>query len=411
MSRWFEKNGTLKIISVIFAVILWMYAVDELNPETTRLVNQVPVEVINESQLAQQQMILVEDPQRTVNLRLRGRSNVIRQINPANIRATLDLGAIDRTGRQQAKLSISGVDGLGRDIRLVTSPEIEINVNAVIRKEVPLVIAFVDGEDLEAYQVHEPVIQPETILVTGAESLVRLIVQGVVEINLRNSYSISQSFPIRLVDDEGRTIESKFIQLEQAYALVRVDIYPRKSVQVEASLAGSPADGFEISEIEITPRNITVNGDAAVLENLRRLPTTLIDVQGARRDIITTVYLQELEGIYIDPSEPVQISVVVRIQETTIMREFVLDDISFLGLPEGWIISHEPQSFVVTIKGLYTRITPLTEDSLRLSVNVSDLEPDTYVLPVLAHLPDGVEAEGVPATLTVTLIAPEEVSE
>lgn len=411
MSRWFEKNGTLKIISVIFAVILWLYAVEELNPETTRLVNQVPIEVINEGQLTQRQMILVEDPQRTVNLRLRGRTRVIRQINPANIRATLDLGAIDRVGRQQATLSISGVEGLGRDIRLVSPPEIEININAIIRKEVPLVIAFINGEDLAEFHIHEPVIQPETVMVAGAESLVRRIVQGIVEVNLHNGNSISQSHLIRLVDEEGRTIESKFIQLEQAYALVRVDIFPRKAVRVEANLAGTPADGFEITDIEIMPRTITVNGDAAVLENLRRLPTTLIDVQGARRDINTTVYLQEIEGIYIDPSQPVQVSVVVRIQETAISRDFVIDDIHFVGLPEDWTVLYEPQSFTITLQGLYTRITALTEDSIRLSVDVSALEPNTHVLPVVAQLPEGVEAQGIPDTLSVTLIAPEEVPE
>jgi hypothetical protein len=46
-SRLLKNNLSLKIISVIVAIILWLYAVSELNPETTKPINDIPVEIIN----------------------------------------------------------------------------------------------------------------------------------------------------------------------------------------------------------------------------------------------------------------------------------------------------------------------------------------------------------------------------
>ena len=46
-SNFLKNNLSLKIISVIVAIILWLYAVSELNPETTKTITDVPVEVIN----------------------------------------------------------------------------------------------------------------------------------------------------------------------------------------------------------------------------------------------------------------------------------------------------------------------------------------------------------------------------
>ncbi len=55
-SRFFQNNLSLKIVSVIIAIILWLYAVSELNPETTISVTDVPVIIENEDVLNKKQL-------------------------------------------------------------------------------------------------------------------------------------------------------------------------------------------------------------------------------------------------------------------------------------------------------------------------------------------------------------------
>ncbi len=402
MTRIFERNGTLKIISVVFAIILWIYAVSDLNPETTLSVNIRSIDIINEDNLSDREMILAGDPQKQINLRLRGLTNDIRRVNSANIKATLDLSIIDRVGSQDVELVI---EGLPRDIRLDRVYTVPIIIDAIITKEVPVTIEFI-GDQREGYYMHPPVFRPEHIMVSGAESLVKKVIQGVVKKDI--SEPMEQSLPIFLVDAEGRTIESKFVRLEQSFALVSVGIYPKKDMPVEANLVGKPADGFEVTGIEIRPQSIAVNGEQSALEKLKKLPTTLVDIQGARSDINTTVTLQKIEGIYIDPSEPSEVSIIVRIQEMTVEKDITIETINVLNLSEDLTATFEPETVILQVQGLYTLIQPLTGQSIPLSMDLAGLEPGTHALPVFAQIPIGVEVTGLPETITVTIDITEE---
>lgn len=62
MSRIMDRNGVLKIVSVIIAFILWLYAVSELNPEVTRPLSDIEIEIENEEILINKGFTLVKDP-------------------------------------------------------------------------------------------------------------------------------------------------------------------------------------------------------------------------------------------------------------------------------------------------------------------------------------------------------------
>ena len=49
MTSRFSKNLALKIISVIFAIILWLVAIRDQNPEISRSYENIPVEIVNEA--------------------------------------------------------------------------------------------------------------------------------------------------------------------------------------------------------------------------------------------------------------------------------------------------------------------------------------------------------------------------
>ena len=91
----------MKIISVIVAIILWLYAVSELNPETTKTITDVPVEVINMDALNEKNLTLLDDPVSSISIRIRGLVNDIRKVNISNLKAVLDLSEIDWTGTRQ----------------------------------------------------------------------------------------------------------------------------------------------------------------------------------------------------------------------------------------------------------------------------------------------------------------------
>ena len=94
-SRLLKNNLSLKIISVVVAIILWLYAVSELNPETTKTFNDIPIEIINMNVLNEKNLTLAENPEQIITVRIRGLANDIRKVNISNLKAVLDLSEID----------------------------------------------------------------------------------------------------------------------------------------------------------------------------------------------------------------------------------------------------------------------------------------------------------------------------
>ncbi|HHU48695.1 MAG: YbbR-like domain-containing protein [Caldicoprobacterales bacterium] len=392
-SRLLKNNLSLKIISVIVAIILWLYAVSELNPETTKSINDIPVEIINEEILNERNLTLAEDPASSITVRIRGLANDIRKVNISNLKAVLDLGDIDWTGTQQVALDIEGL--LPREVKLDKIPEISVTIDKVTSKLIPVVVELT-GQSEQGYHVHEPTVEPSTITVYGAQSLVESVVQGVVQLNLDKAVStIDQSLLIKLVDAEGRTVESKYLNMRQSSALVTIPIYPVKTMAVKANVIGEPANGFVVDSISMDIEQIAVNGYASVIEKISSLSTEPINIQGAVDDVRAKVNILLENGIFLEPGQPASVNVVVNISETTINTNLVVEQIELQNVPEGYEATVDTSAITIQIAGPFTVINGITAQDLapavdlsRLSPQGGALEPGQYQLPLIFKVPD-----------------------
>jgi YbbR domain-containing protein len=395
-SRFLTSNLSLKIISVIAAIILWLYAVSELNPETTKTINDIPVEIINMDALNEKNLTLAEDPASSISIRIRGLVNDIRKVNTSNIKAILDLGEIDWTGTNTVPLNVEGL--LPREVKLDKIPEIPVTINRITSKLVPVVVELT-GKSEDGYYVHEPIVEPRQITIYGAESLVDSVVQGVVRINLDKDVStIEQSLMIKLVDGEGNIIESKYLNMKQSSALVTIPIYPLKTVDVRANIIGEPAEGFVIDKISVNPPQVSVNGFASIIERLSYLTTEAIDIQGAVGNIEKKVDIVLDNGIYLVPGQPSSVNIIVNISETTIETTLTLDQVELQNVPEGYEAELDNPPITVQLRGPYTKVNTLNPQNLSPAVDLSELitedgvlEPGQYELPLKINVPDQIE--------------------
>jgi YbbR domain-containing protein len=408
-SRFFQNNLTLKIISVIIAIILWLYAVSELNPEVTKNISDIPVTVMNEDALNGLQLTLAEKPADSITIRIRGLVNDIRKVNTANLKAVLDLKTVDWTGTRQVELNIEGL--LPREVKLDKIPEISLTVDKVISKTVPVTVDRT-GSGAKGYFVHPESVEPQTIGIYGAQSLVDSIVKGIVQVNLNNDEStIDQSLPIKLVDAANRVISSDYLNLRQGFATVRIPIYPVKSLAVKANITGVPANGFVVEGVDVNPGELTVNGYASVIEKLSSLNTEPVDITNAAEDVQITANIKEIEGLYLEPGQPSEIGIVVHIRETSIDKTITLNQINIKNIPAGFQAEIVSPAVTVQLKGPFTVVNPLTAQGLNPFVDISQINPGEaglvpgqYELPLSIAVPQGAETTGMSAdTVTVNI--------
>ncbi len=412
ISKFIKNNLSLKIISLIVAIILWFFAISELNPERTQNMANIPVEIINMDQLNRRNLTLVEDPSSVVTIRIKGLVNDIRRVNDGSLKAILDLGDIDWTGTQNVELDIVGLPP--RELSLERDPVVSVTINKIISKPIPVEIE-VTGNGSDGYYVHEATAEPPSVTIYGAQSLVDSVVQGVVKVKLdKDEGTIKQSLPIELLDSAGNIVKSEYLNLRQESTMVTIPIHPIRTLNIRANIVGKPADGFFVDDITIDPSQVTINGYASIVNRLSILLTDPIDIHDADEDVHASVSLVREDGVYLEPGQPSLVNVVVHISETTIEKEIALTEIELRNIPEGFgAATEEGLSIPVQIKGPYTLVNPLIAQNLVPYIDLSlidteaeGFEPGVFELPLVINTPEGTEiTRGSNGTISVILQA------
>ena len=402
MNRETTKKGNwpAKIISIIFALILWFIAIGEENPEVPKSYGNIPVRIRNESHLDSKELSLVYDIEEPMTIRLRGRAKDLYRIEEDKIKGYIDLSDIDKPGEQKVQIDIEGIP---MGIRLEKQPERTILVDKKTSKQVPVEVD-IKGREAADYQMQPYTLKPDKVAVSGPESLVDKVVRGRVSLDLKQSKStIEQSLSIKLLDENDQHIASKFLSLDQDFAIVTVPIYPKKDLDIEAAISGKPAEGYEIEGIEVQPKDITVSGSEKLLKDMESISTELIDINNANADVKRTVKLQKYEDIYLDPAQPSEVSVVIRIRKVEVEQELSEKvDIQNLSVDRRARLSADQVSIV--IKGHKPVIDGIKDDMVKVYVDLDGVSRGERSLPLKVNVPEGVEVISMdPKEITVNV--------
>lgn len=93
-------------------------------------------------------------------------------------------------------------------------------------------------------------------------------------------------------------------------------------VDVEPHLRGRPADGFVVGEVTVSPEQVRLRGPASFLEDMTRVDTAPISLDGITEDLTIQLPLGNLRA-FVETAVDTQILVTVAIEQDTDVAEFV----------------------------------------------------------------------------------------
>lgn len=91
--------------------------------------------------------------------------------------------------------------------------------------------------------------------------------------------------------------------LPSAMRFVLDEVATRK-VEVDATLVGDPAPGFEVASVTLDPAVVEVSGPRVVLADLPSIATKPIDVSGLAADTIVDVSIDPPRGVFVADDAP-----------------------------------------------------------------------------------------------------------
>lgn len=162
MFKLLTENWTLKLISLIFALILWVFIMGERRLEVGY---RVPLELQN---IPVGLMVANEVPS-LVDVRVSGPRTLLMKVSPNDISITVDLTdlqpGLTTFKRLEERLNLPS----GLRVTRLSPSFIDLKLERIKQKLVPVKISLT-GEPLHGYQVGSVKAMPARVIVEGAET-------------------------------------------------------------------------------------------------------------------------------------------------------------------------------------------------------------------------------------------------
>ncbi|OHE58820.1 MAG: hypothetical protein A2Z47_10140 [Thermodesulfovibrio sp. RBG_19FT_COMBO_42_12] len=160
------ENAFLKFASLFFAIILWFYITPISMRDTIEVNYVLPLELKN----IPEEMMVIGRFEDRINVRLRGRQNVLRDIDPTQLSVSLDLSKVKAGGRFYTidNSNINIPPGTNMDVIRIEPKKIKIDVVNSLRKDVKVQIN-IKGRPERGYKLSRISINPPQVTVEGSE--------------------------------------------------------------------------------------------------------------------------------------------------------------------------------------------------------------------------------------------------
>lgn len=306
MDRLFNNNTTLKLMSVLLAVILWFQVAGEL-PQTQRMVRGVRV---NMRSLPENLAVADIEPE-TITVYVRGRGQGFYQLSKEDFEAQVDL-----SGAHAGRLSYV-VDRVevpkGVTLADFQPGEVIVRTEPVVEREIPVTVA-VRGKPASGYRVGLAKSAPLRVVVRGTERVVGSVrsVRAAIDIEGETS-PVETDRPVTVLDADGDPVQGVTVSPKRVTVIVPVtENVVSRSLRVRPSVTGEPAKGYAISQVSTTPAEVVVKASEVALRRLTELATQPVVVDGATGDVYLNTSLVLPEGFEV-VGESADIDVTVQI--------------------------------------------------------------------------------------------------
>jgi YbbR domain-containing protein len=316
--------------------------------------------------------------------------------------ATIDLAGVqDKVGVVSVPINVTSQDPRVRVLGFEpTFATIEID-HVVPRPDVPVKVVHPPVPD--GLTLGPVTVDPPTVLVTGAASIVAKVVAVRADVVIGSTgIDIDQDVQLIPIDKLGNALSP--LDVTPATARVTIPVFSdrqSRTLPVNPIVTGTPAAGFEIEAITVQPQVALVAGDADQLATLTRVDTDPISVTGVSADEVVVVGLALPTGVVAVGEESISVSIKVR--PVTATRTFEAG-LKLVGARNDLTYSLGTDRVLVTIGGSTADLDRLEGAALVMDLDVAGLKAGVHDVPVTANLPAGTTLVAAsPPTIAVTI--------
>lgn len=268
-----KRKAVYMALSVLVAVIIWIFVDVSAGRTVTVEVENVPIEFVWETTLTDRGLMVLDEGTDTSvsSVTLQGTRWNIGKLDKSQLRVQVDLSGVTTTGVQRLSCTIRYPQGYPTGLlQHVDSSTymVKVNIGELNSKEIEIRPVYV-GSVAEGCTAGELVLSPSTLEIRGQAEDIDPVSYAQVTINLDNADStVSELLDYQLYDENDVLIENAGIHTSAEKVQVTLPVNTAKELELTINFVEAPGASVDNLDWEITPKRITVYGDA---EKLRKI--------------------------------------------------------------------------------------------------------------------------------------------
>ena len=400
-----NKNLSLKLATIVVAVLLWSYVMSEVNPIIRKEFKNITVNYLNVQSLERQGLVIMSPESAKVNVEITGKKKEVDNVLISNIYAEVDLTGYGE-GQVRVPISVKLLNNTADvSVTRISPQEVLFTLEKTITKEITITPETI-GEMAEKYVVGDIISEPETIIIRGPRSWVNEVDKAVATVDVTNkTRDFSDTVPIKLLNSEDEEVVG--VEKEPSFAKLTVPILQIKELPIELIIEGDAPENTSITNILLNPSTIQVKGYEQDLNSLENIKTKPVDINQLLEANEMEVELDLPEGIeLVDPTTKVSMTYTFE-ELTEKIIEIKVSEMEILNLSENLKLDDESleKSVKVTVRGLKNILDEINKDDLIPTIDLNNLNEGTHeVIPAWPTVDNVVVSKVDPETIFINLI-------
>lgn len=359
-----HKNTKIKIISLLSAIVLWMYVMAVVDPEDTKLYENIPITITNLNEIKDLGLVVDPDDNLVTSVYIKGKLSDLQKISANNIDV---YGTVSNPieGQNQLYLRASVNDKVTTEFK---SDTIVINLEKSIEEEKNITVNItgvykdnVDKVDLDKTKV----------VVSGPRSSVDSVkyVQATFDANKESVDTKSTELELKALDSEMNEVDHVTLEFNKVTA--KVSYFQQKQVKINPIFSSNESNLVQDQDFTIIPSEINIKGKSDVINNIDSINTKIINVDelGTNNKIVD---LDIPDGINAD-KDSVTIKLINKNKTKNSTFVYSGDDISLLNNEEDVSINDFKIPDDIIVKIQYDNDSDrISKNDLKLYLDLSE---------------------------------------
>ena len=308
MKHKLTSNLSLKLLSLVFAFLIWLLVMNIDNPIVPKLFKDVKIQVINADSVTEIDKVFDIVSEETVVLKVTERRNIVQGLTSDDFTVVADMESLNDMDSVPLTVTCRNPAVTWDEIEIAPA-SMKVKLEQKKESEFVVNVSTTGGKPSTGFEVGKTeVVQGKTVQISGPESMIDRIGQVVAYISVGGlktdqrltvkltvidkfgeSFTDAQMSRLQIKDSEGVLIADNTVMVD--VSLWRV----ANSIPLEVKVTGTPADGYYYSGVSTVPETVSLVGTEEAIKEIqgKLVIKNPVSVEGATSDVSMDIDLTE----------------------------------------------------------------------------------------------------------------------